>query len=151
MRNLDKYEGHAVIHSFDFNAAYHNYYFESLTDTAKSGARIVKVTYSITTYRMYGGDQHPSLFSTGEDCATSGFGGTKIFFTSFYTSTRETNNYISGILSDFTPQELKSLFARPGVTYLHSEVGTTSPTEMAPRLLLLKSKSIDLDTLDDTQ
>lgn len=150
MRITDNYEGHRVVHPYTYGVAYHNYYLRSLPETTESHFRVVLVTYSISTFRLFGGDQHPSLFSNGDDALTSGFGGSIIFSASYYTSTKPTSDYVSGIITEFSASELESMFARPGVTYLHPEAGTTSPTEITPRVTLLKSKSIDPETLDDS-
>lgn len=151
---VSKYEGEKAVFPYDFGTAYHNIFYTSAPNpsqaTTSTGNRVVKVEYIITGYRLESADQHPSLFSTNEDKNISSFQGVCLGKWGFFTSTKETSDYISGLIPELTPAQLTSLFVRPGVSYLQSTVGTTDPSEIAPFLQLLQSKSIDPDTLDDS-
>ena len=151
---VNNYEGEKAIFPYTYGVAYHNLFFKSVPNPSQAktltGHTVVKVEYIVTTYRLESADQHESLFSTNEDKNISSFQGACIGKWGFFTSTRETADYISGIITDMTAAQLKSLFTRPGVVYVESTVGTTDPAESAPILQLLLSKAIDPDTLDDT-
>lgn len=151
---VSKYEGEKAVYPYTYGVAYHNLFFTSAPNPQQAktstGNMVVKVDYIVTGYRLESADQHPSLFSTNEDKNISSFQGACLGKWAFYTSTRETIDYISGLIPEFTSAQLKSLFARPGVSYLKSTVGTTDPAEINPFLTLLDSKSIDPDTLDDS-
>ena len=151
---VSKYEGEKAVFPYDYGTAYHNLFYTSAPNPSQSktstGNNVIRIEYFVTGYRLESADQHPSLFSTNEDKQISSFQGAYLGKWVFYTSTKETSDYISGLIPEFTAAQLTSLFARPGVSYLQSTVGTTVPSEIAPFLQLLESKSIDQDTLDDS-
>lgn len=144
------YDGQYERYPYTWGSAYHNFKFEALGRKTQEKYDVVKIDYYVTTYRISGADQHPSLFSTNEDKHISSFQGSKIAHFSFYTSTKPTAGYISGFLTDFTTSELEFMFKRPGTKYVQSTAGTTDPVEMAANIQALEAISIDPDTLDDT-
>jgi hypothetical protein len=146
---INKYKGNLVPTSHVFGTATHNLILRSTVYKTRQGFPVVRVEYKVSTYRLEGGDQHPSLYSTDADKHVSSFQSANIAEFAIVTSTK--TNYLETLTdSSLTSSILTEIFRRPDNQLVIRNDGTTAPTELAPILASLQAIAIDPETLDDT-
>ena len=144
---INKYEGNKVAYPYTWGTAYYNYVVTSLPKKTTSGVPAARVEFIVSTYRIEGGDQHQSLFSTNEDKHVSSFQGNRIAYFSIVTSTK--TGYLDTLIDGYTDVQLQAIFQRPGVVISQREVGTSDLSEIAPYLAEMQLAAIPADTLSD--